>query len=99
MMNPVSGVSAAGLSSLAPKPTPSKAAGQDFGEAIGSALQAVSKAENEADQLAVAVASGEDRSVSDLMVATSKATLSVELMSQVRNRALEAYQEIMRMQV
>ena len=71
----------------------------NFGNAITGAIQSVSDAEREADQLAVAVASGQETSVSDLMIATSKATLSVELMAQVRNRAVEAYQEIMRMQV
>jgi flagellar hook-basal body complex protein FliE len=33
------------------------------------------------------------------MVATTKAALSVEMLVQVRNKAIEAYQEIMRMQV
>jgi flagellar hook-basal body complex protein FliE len=33
------------------------------------------------------------------MIASTQATLSVDLLVQVRNRAVEAYQEIMRMQV
>jgi flagellar hook-basal body complex protein FliE len=80
-------------------PTARVDGGSQFGDAITGAIQSVSDAERQADHLAVAVASGEETSVSDLMIATSKATLSVELMAQVRNRAVEAYQEIMRMQV
>jgi flagellar hook-basal body complex protein FliE len=33
------------------------------------------------------------------MIATTKATLSVDMLVQMRNRAVEAYQEVMRMQV
>ncbi len=102
-MSAVSGISGAMLSGLTPVADRGTAAGPaigtGFGDAVKSALQNVSDAEREAESIAVAIATGEDRSVSDLMVAASKATLSVELMSQIRNRAVEAYQEIMRMQV
>lgn len=45
------------------------------------------------------LAVGETRSVHDVMIALEQARLSFELAVQVRNKALEAYQEIMRMQV
>ncbi|MBO9597441.1 MAG: flagellar hook-basal body complex protein FliE [Cohnella sp.] len=37
--------------------------------------------------------------VNDVMIAASKAELSLSLVTQVRNKVVEAYQEIMRMQV
>lgn len=101
-MNPISGVSGAMVSRLAANDGgthPRAQDGQGFGDAVINAMQSVSDAEMQADQMAVAIAAGEEGSVSDLMVAASKATLSVELMAQIRNRAVEAYQEIMRMQV
>ena len=64
-----------------------------------SALESVSQAEFNADALATDVALGGDTSVQELMVAMTKASLSVDLLVQVRNRAVEAYQEIMRMQI
>ncbi len=70
-----------------------------FSESIGKALESVSALEHETDQVAEAIATGGDASIQELMVASAKATLGVELLVQVRNRALEAYQEIMRMQV
>ena len=70
-----------------------------FAEAIGNALEGVSAAEGKADMLAKDIASGGDTPVHELMVAMSEASLSLEMLVQVRNRALEAYQEIMRMQV
>ena len=70
-----------------------------FAEAIGNALEGVSAAEGKADLLAQDIAAGGDTPVHELMVAMSEASLSLEMLVQVRNRALEAYQEIMRMQV
>lgn len=75
------------------------AAKPDAASAIGSALEAVSAAEFEADAIARNLAAGGDAEVHDLMIAMSKAQLSVDLLVQVRNRALEAYTEIMRMQI
>ena len=59
----------------------------------------MSAAEFEADAAATDVALGGDTSVHELMVAMTQASLSVELLVQLRNRAVEAYQEIMRMQI
>lgn len=73
--------------------------GQDFGETLRKGIEAVSNAEHSADEVAQSIATGGPAEIHDLMVATSKASLSVDLLVQVRNRAVEAYQEIMRMQV
>ncbi len=70
-----------------------------FAEAVSGALDAVSAAEAQADAAVQDVAAGGETGVHDLMVAMTKASLSVELLAQARNRAVEAYQEIMRMQV
>ena len=44
-------------------------------------------------------ASGGDVDVSELMVAMEKTSLSTELAVQIRNKVVESYQEIMRMQM
>lgn len=76
-----------------------EATGGSFGTTVKNALQDVSAAEMEADAVAVDIATGGESGVHDLMVAMAKAELSVDLLVQVRNRALEAYTEIMRMQI
>ena len=43
------------------------------------------------------MATGGPAQIADLMVATTKSQLAVDLLVQTRNRAVEAYQEIMRM--
>ncbi|MDJ0497470.1 MAG: flagellar hook-basal body complex protein FliE [Acidimicrobiia bacterium] len=74
-------------------------AADGFGDTINKALEAVSDAEFAADAIAESVATGGDATVQELMVSMTKAQLNVDLLVQVRNKAVEAYQEIMRMQV
>lgn len=75
------------------------AGGAGFGETVGKALEAVSASEHQADLVAQDIATGGEAGVHELMVAMTKASLSVDLLVQVRNKAVEAYQEIMRMQI
>ena len=70
-----------------------------FGDALQKGLQAVSDLEHKADGVAQSLATGGSATVEELMVATTKAQLGVEMLSLVRDRAVEAYQEIMRMPV
>jgi flagellar hook-basal body complex protein FliE len=74
-------------------------AAEGFGDTISSALEAVSDAEFTANALAEDIATGGETSVQELMTSMTKAQLSVDLLVQVRNKAVEAYQEIMRMQI
>lgn len=73
--------------------------GADFGEAIARGIEQVSESEKAADATAMDVASGGPSGIHDLQAATAKASLNVDLLVQARNRAVEAYQEIMRIQV
>jgi flagellar hook-basal body complex protein FliE len=62
-------------------------------------LEGVSGLERQADAVTQSLATGGSAQIHDLMTATAKASLGVDLLVQVRNRAVEAYQEIMRLQV
>ncbi len=59
----------------------------------------MSKLTQKADSLAEGVATGDLQDVHQFTAAAAKAQLGVELTVALRNRAVEAYQEIMRMQV
>jgi flagellar hook-basal body complex protein FliE len=74
-------------------------AADGFGDTISAALEAVSDSEFAADAIAENIATGGEATVQDLMISMTKAQLNVDLLVQVRNKAIEAYQEIMRMQV
>ncbi len=68
-----------------------------FGDALVRGLEQVSASEQRVDTLATDMAAGGPTQVTDLMVATTESQLAVDLLVQVRNRAVEAYQEVMRL--
>ncbi len=70
-----------------------------FGEYLKNALNEVNKLELEADNLTKRLAAGEDIDLHTVMIATEKANIALQMTVQVRNKAVEAYTEIMRMQV
>jgi flagellar hook-basal body complex protein FliE len=71
----------------------------DFGTHLSKALGEVNQLQQQADQ-AIQQLVGEGKGdLQETMVALEKADVSFRLMMQIRNKVLEAYQEIMRMQV
>ena len=74
-------------------------ASSGFGSSIGGALDNLGSAEKAADSAAIAGATGDLESVSDYMIAATEAQLTTEITVAVRNRAIESFNEIMRMQI
>lgn len=70
-----------------------------FGALLNDALAKLNEQQMQVDQLNEQFVKGELADVHQLMIASEKATLGVELTVQVRNKMIEAYQEIMRMQI
>jgi flagellar hook-basal body complex protein FliE len=52
-----------------------------------------------ADQTVLKANTGESVDLHEMMIAMEKADISLRLMVQVRNKAIDAYHEIMRMQI
>jgi flagellar hook-basal body complex protein FliE len=69
------------------------------GSGFAESLKKVADLTSNADTMAEGVATGSLTDVHQFTTAAAKAQLGVELTVAVRNRAVEAYQEIMRMQV
>jgi flagellar hook-basal body complex protein FliE len=59
----------------------------------------VKAAQNESDKLTGQLVTGEVQDVHEVMIAAQKASLSLQMTVQVRNKVVEAYQEVMRMQL
>jgi flagellar hook-basal body complex protein FliE len=70
-----------------------------FADLLKNAIQTVNERMNEADTLTQKSAVGEPVDIHELMIASTKAELSFRTLLQVRNKALTAYEEIMRMQL
>jgi flagellar hook-basal body complex protein FliE len=73
--------------------------GGSFADAVRKGLEAVSQQEFTANALTEALASGQPVQIQDVMAATTKSQLSLDLLVQVRNKALDAYREITNMQI
>ena len=90
-------------SNLAGKISPasaSTAAPVDFGQALKSALDRVNDTQLQANRLAQDVELERNgTTLSDAMIAMQKANISFQQASQVRNRLVAAYHEIMNMQI
>lgn len=71
----------------------------DFSQALGDALSRVNRLQLTADQAIESVISGEEPNIHQAIIALEKAQIALEVTIQVRNKVVEAYQEIMRMQV
>ena len=91
MMPAVSAPGAAG----AAKPTE----GAGFGDLIAKGVENLQELQANADQLGVQAATGDLTDVHDYMIASTQASLATELTVAVRNKAVEAFNEIMRMQI
>lgn len=70
-----------------------------FGELVTDYLEEVNRLQKEADKSVFDLATGRTESLQDVVVAVNEADLSFRLMMQIRNKLLDAYREIMRMQV
>lgn len=72
---------------------------KSFGEYVVDALKKTNELKLESERLNAALAAGRIEDVSQVVVASQKAEIALQLTLQLRNRATAAYQEIMRMQV
>lgn len=71
-----------------------------FKDVLEDALESINDRQNDYKEMIGRKIIGDNNiDVHDITIAGEKARLSLELTLQIRNKALEAYQEIMRMQV
>ncbi len=70
-----------------------------FGSALGQAIEQVNGAQKAADDQISAFVAGEQENLHEVMISMNQAELYFQMMTEVRNRMLETYQELMRMQV
>jgi len=87
------------LNRVAIEDTDQPKSGDSFGATIKNAISSVNELQVEADQLANRLAAGDAVEVHQAMIAMQKASTALQFTIQVRNKIIEAYQEIMRMQV
>jgi flagellar hook-basal body complex protein FliE len=73
--------------------------GDSFGKLLKNSMEEVNQLQNEADRSIEQLVAGESKNLHETMIAMEKANISFRLMLEVRNKIIEAYQDVMRMQV
>jgi flagellar hook-basal body complex protein FliE len=74
-------------------------AGTDFAKFLNNALGQVNALQMNADAASLQLATGQVQDMSTVMVALEKANLSLALTVEVRNKVLDAYHQVMSMQL
>ncbi|HLR10748.1 MAG TPA: flagellar hook-basal body complex protein FliE [Sporosarcina sp.] len=82
-----------------PQRTSSAEAQQQFKTFLKDAIQDVNASQMQSDQLTNQLVAGEPVALHEVMVAAQKASITLNATMEVRNKVVEAYQEIIRMQV
>jgi flagellar hook-basal body complex protein FliE len=73
--------------------------GESFATTLKKAVGTVDSLQKDADVKMQELATGKSQNIHETMIAAEKADIALKLMVQVRNKIIEAYQEIMKMQV
>lgn len=81
----------------APNAPASVDGGSSFGSAMIDALNSVQSAQATADQLNIAAVTGNLPDIAQATIASTRAQVEVQLVSAVRNRAVDAFNSIMNM--
>ena len=71
--------------------------GVSFSDYLADQVNHVNQTVVDADQRVADVTTGKSHNLHEMMVALNKAELSLQMLTQVRNKAVEAYKELMRM--
>lgn len=95
----VSTLAATTTAATAPASLAQAAAPADFGSMLGEGISRLDNGLQAADAQLRAMAAGKDVAVHDVMISMEEARTGLMFMVEVRNRAVEAYQELMRMQL
>lgn len=72
---------------------------KSFAATLTEAIQSVNKLQQESNTASQNLATGRTDNIAEVMIASEKADIALRLMMQVRNKIIDAYQEIMKMQV
>jgi flagellar hook-basal body complex protein FliE len=77
----------------------SETGGTGFGDVLKQSLDAVNTSKQEAGELTAGLISGQHGNIHETMIAVEKAGISFRLMTKMQQKAIQAYQDVMRIQL
>ena len=93
------GIEADALSTPEPDVKTTGFVGADFGDMLKTAIGALGELSAQADSGALQLAAGEEVDIHEVMLKMESASVGFQSALQVRNKLVEAYQEVMRMSI
>lgn len=102
MTSPIGGIVPVGLGAIGGVTAPGTqaAAGADgFASVLASTFDKLQSTQNAADSLGAQAATGDLKDVHDYIIARTESSLATEMVVTFKNKAVEAFNEIMRMPV
>ncbi|MGY1808918.1 flagellar hook-basal body complex protein FliE [Blastococcus sp. SYSU D00669] len=105
MSSPISAIGLPGITGIVGTPgverTTSAPAtdGPDFASVLADSLEQLQSSQATADELATQAATGDLKDVHDYMIASNQAALATQMVVTIKNQAVHAFNEIMRMPV
>ena len=79
--------------------SPIEQASTGFGKIIQETISKTVETESQSDKAIEGLASGQAKNLHEVMISVEKADISLKMLVQFRNKALQAYEEIMRLQI
>lgn len=84
---------------VGPGPQKSEKQGPDFAEVLKNSIQEVNALQKEANAAIEQLQTGKTESVTEVLTAVEKADLAFRALMQVRNKLVDAYEEVNRLRV
>ena len=98
MTLPISSITPVALPSIAPPAGAAQSSGE-FGNILSTAMNSIQSLQSNAADSVQKFLSGENEELHSTVLATQKADMAFQLGLQVRNKVVDAYQEVMKMQL
>ena len=98
-INSIGPVKGAGAPQKGMKPKPAGKKFPSFKETLSNYMKEVNEMQNKADASIEKMVAGEITDVHQVMNSVQEANLAFNMMMEIRNKVMEAYQEVMRMRV
>lgn len=86
------------LSAVSATPSTGRAGASTFASVLGGAIDGTQQLQATSNELTIAAVSGDLQDIHQATIASTRAATTLELVATVRNKAVDAFNEIMRMQ-
>lgn len=95
----INAISSVGNQSIQIARDGAKVVDKSFGDVLNNAINSVDQTEKESINMMQKLATGEVDNIHEVFLATQKAELTLNMALEVKNKVVEAYKEIMRLQL